>query len=119
MNVTENLETDAPLRLRHSIEAQIVAPGDDDYDAARMACNLSVQQCPALSVSAESVGRGQAAVKYANSSGLKVAVQATGRGIPKTFDAGMLIQVGHLNGVILDADRSPALVGGEAKWGDV
>jgi hypothetical protein len=51
-----------PALLRDVVAGQIVAPGDDGWDAARAAWNLAVDQRPALVAVPESVADVQAIV---------------------------------------------------------
>lgn len=117
---TIEVQGDASLRrLIDAIEGEVIVPSDTDYDSARMGWNLTVQQFPAVIVVADSVADVVAAVEYANRENLAVGVQATGHGIPRNCDGGVLIRIGRLNQVVVDADRQIAFIGGGAQWRDV
>ncbi|HVT11767.1 MAG TPA: FAD-binding oxidoreductase [Fimbriimonadaceae bacterium] len=117
---TLEISSDAELRrLVDAVQGDVIAPGDVAYDSARMAWNLTVQQFPALIVVADSVADVQAAIEYASRQNLPVGVQTTGHGLPRNCDGGLLIRIGRLNQVVVDAERRVAYVGGGALWRDV
>lgn len=60
------------------LACQLVIPGDDDYDQARQAWNLIIDQRPDAIVRPESAADVAAAVRYATRHGLRVAAQGTG-----------------------------------------
>ena len=73
----EPLDVDA---LRAQVVGTVSVPGDEDWDAARRAWNLAVDQRPAAVVRAESAEDVKAAVDFARERGLQVAPQGTGHG---------------------------------------
>jgi hypothetical protein len=111
------------IRPERALEAELqgraILPGDVDYDAARAAWNLTVDQYPALIVVAESAGDIAAAVRYANEYDLSIAVQATGHGVARNTDGSLLIITEHLNEVSVDATTQTAWVEAGVKWGAV
>jgi FAD/FMN-containing dehydrogenase len=60
------------------LAGQLVRPGDQDYDQARQAWNLAVDQRPAAVILPESAADVAAAVSYAAEGGLRIAAQGTG-----------------------------------------
>jgi hypothetical protein len=56
----------------------LIPPGHEQYDAARAAWNLNVDQRPACVCVATEVEHVQAAIAYARENGLRVAAQTTG-----------------------------------------
>ena len=64
--------------LSDLMTGRVVVPGDDDWDAARQAFNLLVDQRPAAVAFPVSERDVIAAVDYAREHGLRVAPQATG-----------------------------------------
>ena len=68
--------------LREAVRGDVVAPGDDAYDGARLAWNLTADQRPAAVLLAEDAADVAAAVRSAAGAGLRVAPQATGHGAP-------------------------------------
>ena len=69
-----------PSALRARVEGDIVLPGDDTWDAARVAWNLAIDQHPAMVALPESAADVAAVVAYAAEHKLRVAMQGTGHG---------------------------------------
>ncbi len=64
--------------LRDVLDGDVVVPGDDDWDEARLAWNLAVDQRPAAVALPESAADVAAIVAFARATGLRVAPQGTG-----------------------------------------
>src|SRR3954468_18902082 len=107
--------------LRERLAGQIVLPGEGDWDAARQAWNLAVDQQPlavAIVESAEDVGE---VVRFARTHRLRIAPQGTGHGacsLP-TLDDTILLRLSLLRGVDIDVTARRVRVGAGALWGDV
>jgi FAD/FMN-containing dehydrogenase len=98
----------------------LVFPGDPGWDAARRAWNLAVDQRPAAVALPETVDDVVAAVDYARTLGLRVAVQGTGHGAPGASLAGtLLINTERMTGVEIDAEARVARVAAGTIWIDV
>jgi FAD/FMN-containing dehydrogenase len=63
---------------RRAASPAVIRPGSDEYDVARRAWNLHVDQRPAGVCIARRVEDVQAAIAYAGQNGLTVAAQSTG-----------------------------------------
>ena len=109
----------AVQRLRSGIRGEVLLPDDLRYDVSRQAWNLSVDQHPAAVVAARSVEDVSAAVRFAVSEGLDVAVRATGHGVKRPADGALLILTSQMRSVRVDAGDRTAWVPGGAKWGPV
>jgi len=95
-------------------------PGDPGYDDARRAWNLAIDQRPAAVAMPESVDDVVAAVDYARTVGLRVAVQGTGHGARHDLlDGTLLINTVRMTGVEIDADARVARVAAGTIWIDV
>jgi FAD/FMN-containing dehydrogenase len=108
-------------RLAAELDGSLVRPGDDAWDTARQAWNLTVDQRPAAVVLAHSVGDVQATVRAARELGLGVAPQSTGHNaqpIGELSDT-ILLKTSAMRDVHVDADNLIARVGAGATWGDV
>jgi FAD/FMN-containing dehydrogenase len=102
-----------------NIQGVIYSQGDQGYDQARQAWNLSIDQRPALIVIAESVRDIQEAVRYAVNQGLTVAVQSTGHGVARKADDALLILTSRLDEVQIDPASQTARMQAGVKWGKV
>jgi FAD/FMN-containing dehydrogenase len=95
-------------------------PGDAGYDDARRAWNLAVDQRPAAVALPETVDDVVAAVDYARTVGLRIAVQGTGHGARHDLlDGTLLINTARLTGVEIDAGARVATVAAGTIWIDV
>lgn len=109
----------APLRARLSGHA--VAPGDPDWDEARLAWNLAVDQRPAAVVLPVSVDDVVATVEFARGLGLRIAPQGTGHGAAAMgpLDGTILLKTSRMTGVEIDAADRRARVTAGTLWADV
>ena len=105
-NVLHTLEREPldiePLRAR--VAGSVSVPGDADWDEARLAWNLAVDQRPAAVVQAESADDVVAAVAFARDHGLQVAAQGTGHGASAlgSVEDTILIKTHRMRGVSID-----------------
>ncbi|WP_030440046.1 FAD-binding oxidoreductase [Actinoplanes subtropicus] len=101
-----------------NFEGDIVEPGAADYESARRAV-LTVGS-PAYVLRPAGVGDVRAAVRFAASSGLPLAVRGGGHSFPgfATNDGGLVIDLSRLSAVSLGGG-SLVRVGGGATWGAV
>ena len=108
----------SPLSLRPGL---LIHPDDAEWDEARAAWNLSVDQRPAAVALPETAEDVVAAVRYALDNGLRVTAQGTGHNaVPLGDLAGVLLVKTHrMRGVEIDAHAQIARVEAGALWKDV
>jgi FAD/FMN-containing dehydrogenase len=99
--------TDHPIdrdHLRTAVAGRVVTPDDPDWDQARQAWNLSVDQHPELVVVPGSAEDVAAVVRLAVASGRRVALQTTGHGAATLPDLSgvILVRTTDLQGVEVD-----------------
>jgi hypothetical protein len=99
--------------LRTELQGALTAPEDADWDRARQAWNLAVDQQPDAVVDVADVGDIQVAVRFAAANGLQVAMQGTGHGAATldTRPGTLLVRTGALTGVHVDPVARRARVG--------
>jgi hypothetical protein len=117
-----NLSTAPDVRgLRERLTGGVSVPGDDDWDVARQAWNLAVDQHPALVAEPETVGDVVCIVKYARAQGLRVAPQGTGHSAATLgpLDETVLLKTHRMRAVEIDPERRCARVQAGAVWADV
>ncbi len=107
--------------LRDDLEGHIVGPGDNGWDIARQAFNLTIDQRPelvALPANASDVAR---LVQFAKAEGVRIAAQRTGHNAAPLGDlkGTVLVKTSAMTGVELDRDSRRARVEGGAQWQDV
>jgi FAD/FMN-containing dehydrogenase len=107
------------LRLR--LNGDLVLPDDADWDSARRAWNLAVDQRPFAVALVESEADVVAVVQFARVHGLRVAPQGTGHGasaLEKLEDT-ILVKTERLRKVEIDAGSRRARIEAGAIWADV
>ena len=108
--------------LREATRGEILTPADEGYDEARVAWNgLHDDRRPALIVRCSGPADVIAAVGFARSNDLQIAVRGGGHSIAgfSSVDGGILIDLGRMSGVRVDPEARRAYVGGGATWGDL
>jgi FAD/FMN-containing dehydrogenase len=94
---------------------------DPEFDHARLAFNLTVDQRPELIVRPKDEGEVAGAVRHAREEGLRVAPQRTGHNAePIDWSRpAMLLRTDAMQGVDIDAPNHRARVQGGARWLDL
>src|SRR4051812_31928662 len=108
--------------LRETVQGEIVTPEDDGYvDARRIWNGAHDDRRPALVVRCSGPADVIAAVGFARSNDLTIAVRGGGHSVAgfSTCDGGIVIDLSQLNGVRVDPAARRATVGGGALWADV
>ena len=105
--------------LHASVGGTVLDPANPGYDAARAAWNLEIDQRPAVVVLAENADDVATAVRAAGRAGLGVAIQATGHGVGRPCDGGVLVNTSRMRGVAVDPVARRARVEAGAVWQDV
>src|SRR3954469_1426430 len=107
--------------LKSRLNGRLIDPSDSEWDQARLAWNLSVDQRPAAVALPESAEDVVAVVQGAGEQGLRVAPQGTGHGAAPTggLEDAVLLKTHRMNGVDIDADVSRARAQAGALWQDL
>lgn len=105
--------------LQSQIQGKVILAGDPQYDQARQAWNLTVDQHPAMIVVAENAADIVQAVRHARQYAFKVAVQSTGHGVALPSDGSMLILTSQLKEIRIDPEARTAWLAAGLKWGEV
>ena len=108
--------------LRDALRGPLFLPGDDGYDEAKLIWNGAHDGVmPAVVASCTGVADVIAALGFARSHDLTVAVRGGGHSIAglSTVDGGMLIDLSPMRNVRVDPSARRAYVGPGAVWGEV
>ena len=108
--------------LREAVRGDILTAADAGYpDACRIWNGLHDDRHPALIVRCAGAADVIAAVGFARSNDLPVAVRGGGHSVPgfSTCDAGIVIDLSPMRNVRVDPGARRAWVGGGAVWADV
>jgi FAD/FMN-containing dehydrogenase len=103
------------------VAGRVAVPGDEDWDSARQAWNLAVDQRPALVVLAESAEDVVETVRFAADSGFRVAAQGTGHNAGPLGDLSdtVLLKTSRMRGVEIDPAARRARVEAGVLWIEV
>jgi FAD/FMN-containing dehydrogenase len=121
------IAADAPVdesalaELSESFKGELVGPGAPTYDEHRRIWNGSIDRLPALIARCGGVADVMAAVKFARSAGLPVAVRGGGHSFPghSVCDGGIVIDLGPMKGIRVDPEARTARVQAGALWGEL
>jgi FAD/FMN-containing dehydrogenase len=108
--------------LRESLRGEIVTPADDGYaEASRIWNGMYDGRRPALVVRCTGAADVIAAVGFARSNDLTIAVRGGGHSVAgfSTCDGGIVIDLSPMRSVSVDPVARRATVGGGAVWADV
>jgi FAD/FMN-containing dehydrogenase len=103
--------TDISIReLRRELNGRVVAPGDNEYDAARTPFYGGFERRPAAIVMAADADDVAKVVELASETGLELAVRSGGHSIPghSTTEGGIVLDLRDLNGLEIDVDSRTA-----------
>ena len=107
--------------LRNLLDGDVVAPGDVDWDEARLAWNLAIDQNPAAVVQSETAADVAATVAFAKAHGLRVAPQGTGHNASALGDLAdtILLKTHRMRGVTIDPENRIARAEAGVIWIEV
>jgi FAD/FMN-containing dehydrogenase len=108
--------------LSEGLRGEVLRDGDPGYDEARTGWNAIFHDArPDLVVRCAGASDVIAAVRFATSAGLDIAVKGGGHSVPgfSTIQGGMLIDLGPMDGVRVDPIAKRAVVGPGCRWRDV
>ncbi len=112
----------APTTMQISgFRGDLIAPDHDDYDDARAVWNGTVDRRPRLIARCSGTGDVAAAVRFARSHDLEIAVRGGGHNVAGTAvcDDGIVVDLSAMRAVWVDPAGRTARVQGGALWGDV
>jgi FAD/FMN-containing dehydrogenase len=104
--------------LRGRMSGHVVTPADAQWDIARQAWNLAVDQRPALVAFPESAEDVVAVVEYARAHGLRVAAQGTGHTAAPLgpLEDTVLVKTSRMRSVEIDPEARTARIGAGVLW---
>jgi FAD/FMN-containing dehydrogenase len=115
------LATDDLEALERSVAGRVITTADDDYDAARPVWNGMIDRRPGAIVRAADAADVAPTIAFARSSGLPLAIRGGGHGVAGngTVEDGIVLDLGGLDAVDVDAERRLVRVGAGARLADV
>ncbi|MBF8289465.1 MAG: FAD-linked oxidoreductase [Chloroflexi bacterium] len=114
-------DTSGVEQLRTSIKGRLLAPGDTEYDEARRVWNGMIDKRPRLIIQAAATSDVAPTIAFARATGLPLAIRSGGHNVAGngTVDDGILLDMGRLNTVEVDAEARLVHVGAGATLGDI
>jgi FAD/FMN-containing dehydrogenase len=115
-----SLAPDAIERLRARLKGRLILPEDEEFDARRRVWNGMIDRRPALIAECACAEDVQAAVGFARSEALALAVRGGGHSAAGlgTCDGGIVIDLAGMRAVAVDPVARTARAEGGATWGD-
>jgi FAD/FMN-containing dehydrogenase len=106
--------------LRANLRGELLRPGDEGYDAARLIWNGMFDKKPAVIARCSGTADVIHAVNFARENELLTAVRCGGHNSSGSgsCDGGIMIDLSRMNAVRVDAEARRAWVQGGATWGD-
>jgi FAD/FMN-containing dehydrogenase len=103
------------------LTGRVIWPGDPGYDAARQTFNTRFARFPAGIVVCSSAADVQNAVRWARQQGIPLCARSGGHSYEaySTLDDALVIDVGGLTAVVVDAARGEAVVGAGVRMLDL
>src|SRR3954468_4078949 len=120
-NETRVLGDATVAELAAELRGNVICPGDPGYDDARALWNAAHDKHPALIVQCAGPADVAAALRFARSEKLEVAVRGGGHSIAgfSGVDGGLVIDLSSVGGVLVDPVGRRAIVQGGCTWRDV
>jgi FAD/FMN-containing dehydrogenase len=120
-NETRVLGDATVAELAAELRGNVICPGDPGYDEARALWNAAHDKHPALIVQAAGPADVAAALRFARSEKLEVAVKGGGHSIPgfSSVDGGLMIDLSSMRGVLVDPVGQRAIAQGGCTWRDL
>jgi FAD/FMN-containing dehydrogenase len=111
----------AVVELKAILRGRLLQSGDEDYDPTRVVWNAMIDRRPAFIVQCHGTADVIAAVNFARTHGLVVAVRGGGHNVAgyAVCDGGLMIDLSTMRGVRVDAEARRGWVQGGATWSDV
>ena len=118
---TTTMPDTATRDLRAQLHGELIQPGDDGYEAARRVYNAMIDRRPALIARCADVADVVAAVNFARTHDLTLAVRGGGHSGPGlgTCDDGLVIDLSRMKAIQVDPENRTARVEGGCLWGEV
>jgi FAD/FMN-containing dehydrogenase len=107
--------------LRDELHGELILANDSAYEEARGVWNGMIDRRPALIARCAGSDDVIAAIRFARSEGLTVAVRGGGHNVAgnATCDGGLVIDLSPMKGVTVDAAARTARVQGGLTWGEL
>lgn len=105
--------------LRRQLRGQLVEPGEQGYDDARLIWNAMIDKRPRCIVRCADSGDVQRAVRFAGETGLPMSIRGGGHNIAglAVCEGGLMLDLSLMTEVVVDTATRTTLAGGGVTWG--
>ncbi len=112
--MTDTLGTALQDGFDGGFDGEVLRPGEDGYDAARVVWNAAIDRRPAVIARCRSAADVSAALGHAQRLGLEIGVRGGGHnyGGAAVPEAGLMVDLGPLDAITVDASALRARCGG-------
>ena len=120
-DIERRLDPRAVSSFQATFRGDVVLPGNEDYDAARVVWNGMIDRYPAVVVRPTDPEDVVSAVSFARDQDLVIAVRAGGHSVGgfSTCDEGIVIDLSRMRGATVDPERREATTNGGAHLGEL
>ena len=107
--------------LRDALRGELVLPADPEYDEARSVWNGMIDRRPAMIVRCTGSSDVKAAIGFARSEGLDIAVRGGSHNVAgnATCDGGLVVDLSPMKGIRVDPEARTVRAQGGLNWGEV
>jgi FAD/FMN-containing dehydrogenase len=107
--------------LSEALRGELVLPADPEYDEARAVWNGMIDRRPALIVRCAGASDVKAAIGFARSEGLDIAVRGGSHNVAgnATCDGGLVIDLSSMKGIQVDPEARTVRAQGGLTWGEL
>ncbi|GAA0372372.1 FAD-binding oxidoreductase [Microbispora corallina] len=107
--------------LADGFDGEVILPQDAGYESARRVWNQSIDRKPTAIARCRTRDDAVAALALARETGLELAVRGGGHGFPgfSTTEGGLVLDLGPMKQIAVDAGRRTAVVGPGVRWGEL
>jgi FAD/FMN-containing dehydrogenase len=107
--------------LRARFHGELLAPGDEGYDAARAVFNVTIDRRPGLIARCSNASDVIEALAFARARDVVVSVRCTGHNIAgfAVCDGGLVIDLSRMKGIVVDVASRRVRVEAGCNWGEV
>jgi FAD/FMN-containing dehydrogenase len=102
--------------LKRNVTGDVILPSDSNYDSARAAWNLTVDQYPDVILVAANAQDVAAGLQFAQRANLGVAVLSTGHGVALPANHALLIVTSQMTDVLVDTETQTARIQAGVRW---
>jgi FAD/FMN-containing dehydrogenase len=118
MTMTTALGDATVAELRSAVAGAVIVPADSEYETARRTWNHAIDHHPAMVVRCTGTADVVAAVRFARSEGLAIAVRGGAHSVAgfSSCDDGLVLDLTQMNAVHVDAAAGRARAQGGTTW---